>query len=203
MDSISVTADGKQLAFKKWAGQPSVYVADLQANETRITNPRRLTLSEGVYVPTAWTADSRAVIFDSHRDPVKGRGRELTRFEVDDPKDLYGFDVSPDATRIAVLNFQTGSVHILSLKGQATQEFAVKNWNNGLDWAADGRGVFVSTSTERGSALLHVDLRGNAHVLWEQEGEFVGSYGIPSPDGRHLLMLRSSISSNIWMLENF
>jgi Tol biopolymer transport system component len=68
MDSTSVTADGKQLAFKKWAGQESLYVADLQAYETRIANPRRLTLSEGVYVPTAWTADSRAVVFDSHRN---------------------------------------------------------------------------------------------------------------------------------------
>jgi hypothetical protein len=89
------------------------------------------------------------------------------------------------------------------LKGQEALEFTVENWNNGLDWAADGKGLFVSSSTERGSALLHVDLLGNAEVLWEQEGEVVGTFGLPSTDGRHLLMYRSSINSNIWMLENF
>ena len=30
----------------------------------------------------------------------------------------------------------------------------MKNWNNALDWAADGRGLFVSRATERGSVLL-------------------------------------------------
>jgi eukaryotic-like serine/threonine-protein kinase len=318
MDTTSVTADGKQLAFKKWAGQESVYVADLESNETRIANPRRLPLSEGVYVPTAWTADSAAVVFDSHRngewgifkqpldqraaqliangteadedfkcprvspdgawviyqdhprepstklvstatigrftqlmrapitggaqqpvttaslidcvrcakspsgfcaigepspdgrqviftelDPVKGRGRQLARFDVNDPTDRYGFDVSPEGSRIAVLKFQTGSVHILSLTGQQTLEFTVGNWMNGLDWAADGKGLFVSTSTGLGAALVHVDLGGNAVALWEQPGEIVGTYGLPSPDGRHLLMYRSSINSNIWMLEGF
>ena len=79
----------------------------------------------------------------------------------------------------------------------------MKNWNNALDWAADGKGLFVSRATERGSALMHVDLRGKTHVLWEQAGDFVGIPGLASPDGRRLMTTRNTFSSNTWVLENF
>jgi len=299
MDSLSVTQEGGRLAFKKWSGETSVYVADLEVNETKIKNPRRLPLNEGWYIPTTWTADSKAVVFESHRsgqwglfklpvdenaaqlivsgtetednflcprvspdgewvlyqapstsltlhlmrapitggtpqpvltasslidcvrcarspsslcaigqqtpdnrqliftafDPVKGIGGELIRFDVDDPNDSYGFALSPDGTHIAVVQFQTGSFYILSLKGEATREFTVKNWNNGGDWAADGKGLFVSRATERGSALVYVDLRGNIHVVWDVEGDFEGSVGLSSPDGRRLILTRDTFSS--------
>jgi hypothetical protein len=68
MDNLSETADGKRLAFRKWSWQGSVYVADLSANGTRITTPRRLTLNEGRNYPGAWTADSKAVVFGSYLD---------------------------------------------------------------------------------------------------------------------------------------
>jgi serine/threonine protein kinase len=64
-DNLSATADGKQIAFQEWAGHASVYVADLQANGTRIATPSQLTVSERWNVPSAWTADSKAVVFSS------------------------------------------------------------------------------------------------------------------------------------------
>jgi len=72
MDTPSATADGKRLTFRKWSWQGSVYVADLQANGKRITTPRRLTLSEGLNYPRAWTADSKAVVFRSRRNGKGG-----------------------------------------------------------------------------------------------------------------------------------
>jgi hypothetical protein len=45
-----------------------VYVADLSADDTHITTPRRLTLNEGRNYPCAWTADSKAVVFGSYLD---------------------------------------------------------------------------------------------------------------------------------------
>ncbi len=39
MDDVSVTADSKRLAFKKWSHQSTVYVADLEANRMRLTRP--------------------------------------------------------------------------------------------------------------------------------------------------------------------
>jgi eukaryotic-like serine/threonine-protein kinase len=349
MDAPSPTADAKRLSFRRWSWQGSVYVADLEANGTRMTSPRHLTLNEGRNYPSAWTADSQAVVFESYRDgrwmafkqrlnedavqpistgldedtvdarvspdgawvlyirlpalnqrstspstalvpvtksrleeadaatlrelmrvsttgglpqlvlttsaptyaglrcakapatlcalaertidhkqlvftafdPVRGRGRELTRFDID-PADeaTYVWDLSPDGTRVAILKYSEGRIRVLSWsRRQASQEILVKGWNNlqSLDWAADGKGLFASSLRAGSSALLHLDLQGNAHLLWEQKGStspaphpwdrpFAGpsaSWAVPSPDGRHLAIYQWSVSSNMWMMENF
>jgi hypothetical protein len=50
---------------------------------------------------------------------------------------------------------------------------------------------------------MHVDLLGNSHVLWKQEGGLF-TFATPSPDGRHLAMLGWTLqNNNIWMMENF
>jgi hypothetical protein len=148
------------------------------------------------------TQDREQLIFTAF-DPVKGRGRELIRLHIGKNTD-YSWDLSPDGTRIAILKLSEGRIHILSLSGQVMQEVAVKGWSLGqaLDWAPDGRGLFVSSLTQSGSALLHVDLQGNHNVLWEQNGN-VDTWGVPSPDGRHLAIYGFARNSNIWMMENF
>jgi hypothetical protein len=84
------------------------------------------------------------------------------------------------------------------------EEFAVRGWKSldSLAWTADGKALFVSNHTQDGSVLLHVSLQGNSQVLWKQEGG-VGTFGIPSPDGRHLAIMGWTLNSNIWMMENF
>jgi len=313
LNGTTVTTDGKRLAFlESSSAQSSVYVANLEANGTRITSPNRLTLSESMNVPATWTEDSKTVIFSSNRDgpwgifkqfldrdtaeplvtgpdnalaglatpdgkwllymippkdegqasaakqimrvpvsggpsqlvltarlwgwwaaircarlpatlcifpaqtpdrkqwiftaldPVNGRTHEVTRFDLD-PRSLddYSWDLSLDGTRIAV-QVPEGRVHILSLLGQPPQEVAVKGWNivDAVRWTADGKGLFVSSPLQRGSVLLHVDLQGNAQVLWKQEGGTV-THGVPSPDGRRLAFEGWTQNSNIWMMENF
>lgn len=305
VDNLSATADGKRLAFQEWAGHASVYVADLQANRTRITTPSRLTVSESWNVPSAWTADSNAVVFSSKFngevgifqqrldadtpqplvtglasvsdrtplspdgswflytasasgaaateqfmrvpaaggspqpvmtgdgygvrcarspatlcaiaertpdstqlifttfDPLKGRGREITRLDISPDSDC-NWDLSPDGTRFAILESLHGQIHILSLIGQAAREIKVKGMEstNFLDWAADGKALFVSRPTRRGFDLLYLDLQGNSHVLWEQRGS-LGTSALSSPDGRHIAIRGWSVNSNMWMMENF
>jgi len=309
IDSMSATADGKQLAFRKTLDQSGTYVADLSADERRLTNLRQLTLNSNES-GWSWTGDSKAMVLwrlsssarkqrssgelfrqspdedttelltadpdiegpprvspdgawivyrvssprpqlmrvpisggvrepvpngllpttieDSVRcarspanfcmitertpdrrqltftalDPVSGRRRELTRFRLDDPGALYGADISLDGTRIAVLNVRTGLIRILSVGGALLHEITVRNFLTALDWAADGKGLFVCTSTPHGVALVHVDLQGKTHVLWEQEGG-VFAYAVPSPDGRRLGIFRVAISANIWVMQNF
>jgi DNA-binding winged helix-turn-helix (wHTH) protein/Tol biopolymer transport system component len=331
MDSPSATADGKRLSFRKWSWLGSVDVADLEANDTHLTSPRRLTLGEGLNYPGAWTADSKAVVFGSPVngqwrifkqflgqetselittteegnavggrvspdgawilymafprelgnalvqpqlmripvrggppqsifaasiygdlscarppstlcaiaeqspdfnqliftafDPVRGRGEELIRFDIDAKVRLqpippdYMWDLSPDGTRIAILKYSEGRIHVLHLSGHARQEISVKGWNSllSVNWIADGKGFFVSSATNTGSALLHVDLQGNAHILWEQKGSIAPWNGaftqwlggptapraIASPDGRHLAIYSRSWSANMWMMENY
>ena len=306
---LSVTADGRRLAFRKSMHQSSVYVADLEANGTQITSPRRLMLTESWDFPTAWTADSKSVVFfsdrkgrgrifeqsleqdtsepietgprdaiiprmspdsawilyletqhdgssgpvrlmkvplaggmpqlvltgtivDSHRcakfpatvcaiaersadrkqliftafDPVKGRGGELARVDIDAKAD-YSWDLSPDGTRIALHSHSDQQrIHVFSLTGgRESQDVVLKGWTlgeYGLDWTADGKGLYVSSPIQGGVALLYVNFQGDAHVIWKREGG-VATWGVPSPDGRHLAMPGDIQNSNIWMIQNF
>ncbi len=64
----NATADGKRLVFSRVSAQTDVYVGDLEAGGMRLkTPPRRLTLDERNDGPTAWTPDSKAVLFYSDR----------------------------------------------------------------------------------------------------------------------------------------
>ncbi len=67
-DLVSVTSDGKRLAFFRQTIEPDVYVTDLEANGARLSPPRRLTLDERADFPYSWTPDSTSVIFVSDRN---------------------------------------------------------------------------------------------------------------------------------------
>jgi eukaryotic-like serine/threonine-protein kinase len=67
MLGLSVTANGEQAIVLIRSSQNSVFVGDFDPSPPRISNVRRLTLDEQTNYPHAWTADSRAVIFESNR----------------------------------------------------------------------------------------------------------------------------------------
>ncbi len=151
-----------------------------------------------------FSADQKQIIFTAF-DPLKGRGQELLRYNAE-PGAKYGWGLSPDGTRIAVSNAPEGKVHILHLDGRPQEEILVKNLGLALDWAADGKGLFINNTTSQGNALAYLDLRGHTHQIWEQTGTHgLGwtTWGIPSRDGRHLAINGSVQSSNVWLLENF
>jgi Tol biopolymer transport system component len=312
VDMTSATADGKRVAFRRWSVQNRSYVAELESNGTRLSNPRPLTSSEGHEYPSRWTADSKSVIFQSNRngpygifrqfldenvreplllaesdtfigdtiispdgawavyladqkdggdsaqvmrvpiagglsqpvltldhygpprcarspavlcvmaeqtpdrkqvvftgfDPIKGRGRELTRFDVN-PKADYAWDLSPDGTRIAIAKAGETHIDLIDTSGKPIMGIAVKGWDLGLgvdgfDWALDQKGLFITSRTQQGGeVLLHVDLQGNTHKLWEAPRASGLLWGIPSPDGRHLAFPNNILNSNMWMVENF
>lgn len=307
LEGITVTSDAKRLAFLEFVGQSNVYVAEIETGETRITTPKRFTLSDGFNDPVSWTRDSKAIIFLSNRnghtglfrqaldsdvaepimtgpedledarvtpdgawilytlkakegestpliqfmrvptgggpsqsvltarkygpllcaftlnlcaiaertedrkqliftavDPLGGRGRELTRFDVD-PDSQYDWALSPEGRRIAVLKIPDQKINILSLVGQKPAEIIVKGWRTlrSITWAANGKGFSAyGQHQQRGSILLHIDLQGDAHVLWEQPGGLY-SWSLPSPNGRYLTIMGWSRHSNSWMMENF
>lgn len=316
---LSVTSDGKRAIFNKWWAQLNVYVADLASGRTKLSTPRRLTLSSGREHPVGWTQDSKAIVFVSnsngtwgifkqqegeeaahvvlkrlessvqarmspdrkwvlyqeftgltsgrlmrvpasggipqfvstlhsaseespwfggraHQPPrcadsparlcaiaersangtqlvftavdlMKGRGSELMRIPID-PRAAYVWDLSPDGTRIAILRRGEGQIHVLSLSGQTLLRIAVRGWSSlqTVNWAVDGKGLFLSAVRQGSSVLLHVDLQGKANILWEQPGEQEGqldTYALPSPDGRHLAILGWTLNSNMWLMEGF
>ncbi len=97
----SGTADGKKLTFLRMSYESDVYVAELQAGGKRLSPPRRLTLDERNDWPTAWTADSKAVVFWSDRNGrnqvlKQGINQENAETVAASPDDDWLPRVSPD-----------------------------------------------------------------------------------------------------------
>jgi Tol biopolymer transport system component len=135
-------------------------------------------------------------------DPAIGKPHEVAKLPAG-----WEWGLSSDGTSIAAfaLGATDNRIRLLSLSGQATREFAVKNWSSftSLDWAADSKGLFV-TSNPAGlrQSLLYVDLAGNAHPIWEVNNIWA-SWAIPSRNGKHVAIAVATIDSNVWMAENF
>jgi Tol biopolymer transport system component/DNA-binding winged helix-turn-helix (wHTH) protein len=64
--SVSISGDGKRIAYVKGVPQPDVYVARLEGPFT-INEPQRLTLDDRRDLPYDWTVDGKDVIFTSDR----------------------------------------------------------------------------------------------------------------------------------------
>jgi Tol biopolymer transport system component len=155
------------------------------------------------------TSDDRQLIFSAF-DPVHGRGRELTRINLNQPFSHYynSWDLSCDGSRLAFTQYdeREGRIQVLPVAGGVAREVNVKGWNglSDLFWAADGRGLFVDRYPTSGTMLLYVDLEGRAEVLWQQRlASNSQMWGVPSPDARHLALVGYTADSNVWMLENF
>jgi len=76
MGSTSSTSDSKRLVFLKQSHEYSVYVAGLVPGATSITPPKHLTLTAAEEFPSAWSPDSKSIIFVSNRDRTWGFYRQ-------------------------------------------------------------------------------------------------------------------------------
>ena len=138
-------------------------------------------------------------------DPLMARGSELFRFSLDSNDSDWNLDLSPDGSRFAAISSTAGPIYIFSARGEVLQLIHVKRWSNFhyVVWAADSKSLFVTTNTQGGRVVLHVDLQGNAAALWENTGGSGETLAHPSPDGRHLEFDGWTTSGNMWLMENF
>jgi len=167
------------------------------------------------------TPDERQLIFWRF-DPMHGRGQELTRINPQSAGSAaaklirafersghrrYGWDLSRDGSRLAFAQGdpREGRIRILPLAGGEAHEINVKGRNDlwSLNWTADVKGLFVG-ELGPGVTLLYVDLEGRADLLWGQPYSIrLYTWGVPSPDGRHVAILGFTVNNNVWMLEGF
>jgi hypothetical protein len=79
----------------------------------------------------------------------------------------------------------------------------VKGWTNftSVEWAADGKSLFVSYSGPLGTTLLRVDLNGRVQPLWNVRGD--DTWAVASRNGQYLAIAKQTIDRNAWMVENF
>jgi Tol biopolymer transport system component len=213
----TVSADGTWLLyFDLVANRRLVSANPVSLRRVPIAGgPPQLVLNEkGFYIVQCARAPSNLCVVDERQDkqlalyafdPLRGKGPELIRVDLKAPTVEYNWALSPDGSRIAFLSHGDGPnrILVLPLTGGAPHEIVVEGWDRllAVHWAADGKGLFVSSQSEGSEALLFVDLKGQPHVLWQQA--IWGGWGIPSPDGRYLAFLATTTSSNAWMLEDF
>ncbi len=146
-------------------------------------------------------------------DPLSGVRHQLFRVSASrEWRRGINWTISPDGSRIAITGADAqGRIEVRSLTGQIQSRIEMKGWPNPLtiDWAADGKSVFVShagliesPSGPIGSTLLRVDLEGHVQPLWETRG---GRYtwAIASPNGKYLAIRAPASERNAWMIENF
>jgi len=300
IESVSASADGKQLALLQTTALQQIYLAELAAGGVRLlSSPRRWRSEETYDRASGWTADSKAILFDSNNgsggifkqainggtaqllqrdggwprlsadgglviyvaarggmrvpvsggvphflmeapgalddhcsrppanlcvtlaesqddkqlvitafDPLTGTARTLRTIEKDPSAHHFGSDLSPDGSTFAIARSGEAQIRIrlLSLVGGPDREITVKGWSNlpwmGLYWSADGKGFYAGSLSPEPSALLYVDLKGNARVLWRNSAMQI-LWGMPSPDGRYLAIEGGVYNRNVWMLEGF
>jgi Tol biopolymer transport system component len=136
-------------------------------------------------------------------DPQGGRGRELARTGWS-PAIVGDWALSPDGSRVAIPNHDLRDAKlrlvVLDREHAGVEEKivtigALKNLN-GVVWAADGRGWFVSVRTDYGGLLTFVDLDGRVVNLLETAAP---TYAVPSPDGRRVAFPEWSSVTNAWL----
>ena len=153
--------------------------------------------------------DEKRLVFFSF-DPRRGKGQEVAHVDDELPY-AYNWSLSPDGSTLAIAKARkfdlsiNPDIRLLRFTDHSERTIRLKEWPrvSTIDWAADGKSLWVSTSSNTGtSALLNVDLEGRARPVWEQTKMEVG-WAIPSPDGRYLALWQASSDSNVWMIENF
>ena len=139
-------------------------------------------------------------------DESTGEKKEFTR--VTEPEAfLYNWTLSPDGTKLAlakdndgatlstirILDIPSGKEHSVSLPMGMGSQY--------IDWAADGKSMWVSVASQEKRSLVNVDLSGKVKTTLVGDKPQLG-WAIPSPDGKRLAILEGTRTSNAWIVEH-
>jgi eukaryotic-like serine/threonine-protein kinase len=206
--NTSVTADGKKLAFLKWIGRNSVYMAELETNGFRLANARLFAPSESLDIPLDWTGDSKGLIYVSNRNGhfeilKQSLDSETSEPLVTGPNDSADARVSPDGSwllySVTTLDNLRDSLEVMRvpLSGGPSQlvlsaspfsEFRCARSPSTLCVLAERAGnrkEFTMTAFDplkgRGAELARIDIHNEAKKFhWDL-----------SPNGTHLCFTRN------------
>jgi Tol biopolymer transport system component len=145
-------------------------------------------------------------------DPSNGSAHEILSGRLHITA-LPNWGLSPDGKYLALSIRESGkdaSLRILSLSSSTEQTIPFPGWFDlsGVDWAADGRSLWVSACTKTQSlwgtpstcSLMSVTTGGRiTTVLEDRDVHFVAA--IPSPNGKHLALIGENLNnSNVWLV---
>jgi Tol biopolymer transport system component len=200
---LEVAKDAWTLADSRVMRVPIYGGAPEQVLAARLYNGLRCTVtSPGFCVIAEPSADSRELVFSAF-DPVKGRGRELSRIPFDLSRH-YRWALSPDGKYISAAHEHSSTVLVRRTDGHPAHDLTITGWPglDNMDFSADSKGILMNASPNGIRALLYVDLAGHVRPLWQTELPRVG-WAVPSRDGRHLAIEGETNSHNIWALKDF
>jgi serine/threonine protein kinase len=132
-------------------------------------------------------------------DPIRGRMGEVSKVNAVNLN--WHWNLSPDGSKIAMVENMSDDVKILDLRSRQIQVIHPKPRQEGLqyvDWSVDGKACYLSGE----GRLLRMDADGNTQLLLPIFNTWVGGL-MTSPDGEHLAYTRMVEESNITLLENF
>jgi hypothetical protein len=143
---------------------------------------------------------------------MTGASKELALAKVSTDPEQPNWNLSPDGNYLAltiVRPEQDAAVRILSLVEGSDTVLPLPGWPRlgGIDWAADGKSLWVAASNSRFGgpetcALLNVARNGKIRVMTDF-GDICYLAGIPSPDGTYVALEgQRADSSNVWLVEN-
>lgn len=133
-------------------------------------------------------------------DPVAGKKKVVARV----PMPVDSWVLSPDGSEIATTHYsyQKSVIRITPVDGGKRREVDVKGWIRlmSIGWGADGKSLFATSDSSRGSMLLHIDMNGDAHGLLRNGDDFY--LPTASPDGRHLAFGALVSNANAWVVSH-
>ncbi len=220
------TADGKWIVYTSWpkpanpselpagklmrvplSGGPAEFVADIKGHtfvgQTEGGFPSfRCPVHGSADCVLAEQLDRDQIVFTAF-DPQQGRKSEITKFS-GNPQ-FVTWALSPDGSQIAVgiFSYKGGDIEILPVKGGAPRKYSVMPFNelSAVAWTPDGKGLFLSSASSRGSSIIRYELDRQPKLLWKSVFDI---YEItPSPDGRYLALGPQIDDSNAWLISNF
>ncbi len=198
-------------------GGPAVKVLEVPGNEWDAFRCRYNPKANSSCV-LAVTEPNKLVFYSL--DPLHGKGHRLGETAIVSPDDMRGWDLSPDGSRVAVvdrhkygerievLTLADGTWHEIS--GQSAMQTPPAVGEEGttfyqIAWAADGESFFVAAKIGDGSNLLHVTPEGKVQPLLvsgDYQNQFIFT-PLPSPDGKFLAFVTKMWEGNVWMIDNF
>ena len=203
--NVSISGDGKRIAYVKGVPQPDVYVAKLQGSGTIAEEPHRLTLDDRQDLPFDWTTDNKSVIFISDRTGSfsiykQSIDQTMPELVISANQQLMGPRLSPDGTHLLYLlnpnwgdpNFEVPLMS-MPLAGGTSRQIAKAKWITNLQCArAPANTCIYSVIADASLTFFQFDSAGEGGTqILQIKDELAQAYNWSlSPDGKILAIAK-------------